>query len=103
MPDEILVDLKCAVWSVDRSQLRPPFSILLFLAGRFWRNKISVVTSDPALALTAVLGKRSAASSTAPSARWQRTVESCLSIVYRLVISAIRPPGRTTSRDLARK
>ena len=30
MPDEILVDLKCAVWSFDRSEFRPSFSILLF-------------------------------------------------------------------------
>jgi DNA segregation ATPase FtsK/SpoIIIE, S-DNA-T family len=48
---------------------------------RFWRNRISVVTTVPAFALNVVLGSRIAPSRIDPSARWRRTVESCLSIV----------------------
>ena len=64
---------------------------------------MSVVTSVPALALNAVLGRRIAPSSSARWAMYRRTEESCLSIVPLLVTKATMPPGRTLSSVLAKK
>ena len=64
---------------------------------------MSVVTSVPALAVKALLGKRMAPSSSARSARYLRTFSSCLSSVPLLVMKATTPPGRTLSMALAKK
>ena len=50
-------------------------------ADRFWRNRMSVVTSVPAFAWNAVFGSRTAPSRVALSARCRRTVESSLSML----------------------
>ena len=59
--------------------------------------------SVPALALKAVLGRRIAPNKPARSARYFRAALSLESIVYRLVMTAMMPPGLSWSRVLARK
>ena len=61
---------------------------------RFWKNKISALTSVPAFALKAVFGSRIAPSRSARSAKYFRTSGDALSIVPFVVINAATPPGR---------
>ena len=70
---------------------------------RFFRKMMSDVTSVPAMALNAVLGRRSAPMNSARLAMYFRTEESPLSIVPLVVIYAIMPPGFVRSMDLAMK
>ena len=72
-------------------------------ASFFWKKRMSVTTSVPALARKAFLGNRMAPNNTARSARYRRASEPLASMVYREVTKAITPPGRSLSRVLAKK
>ena len=70
MAREIFVDGHGAVRRLDGREVEPCVCGLpALLARRFCRNRISVVTSVPALALKAVLGSRMAPTRSARSAR----------------------------------
>ena len=64
---------------------------------RFWKNRISAVTSVPALALNALFGRRIAPNKSAFWANISRTLLFPLSIVPFVVTKATMPPGRTLS------
>jgi hypothetical protein len=64
---------------------------------------MSVVTSVPAFLLKASFGSRIAPSKSVRVERYSRSVESSLSIVPRDVTNITSPPGRTFSRDAAKK
>ena len=67
--------------------------------GLFWKNKISVTTSVPAMALNAVFGKRTIPTKSACLANSVRKLLSCLSIVPDEVITATIPPECTKSNE----
>ena len=58
------------------------FGLIMFVKlSRFWKNKISALTSVPAFALKAVFGSRIAPNKSARSAKYFRTSGDALSIV----------------------
>ena len=61
----------------------------------FCKNRISAVTSVPALSLNAVFGSLTAPTSSALSARYFLMVGFALSSVPFVVITATIPPGLT--------
>ena len=73
------------------------------MRSRFWKNKISEVTSVPAFALNAVFGSLTAPNRSALCARYLLTSGLALSMVPLLVIKATTPPGRTLSNVFAKK
>ena len=82
MMGEVFIHLDGAVFGVDGLKLAPGMARGHALPGaRLRRKRMSVVTSVPALALKAVLGRRMAPIRSALSARVARMVSSCLSIV----------------------
>ena len=69
----------------------------------FFKNRMSDVTSVPALSLNAVLGSLTAPISSALCARYLLTFGFALSIVPFVVINAATPPGLIWSSAFARK
>ena len=70
---------------------------------RFFKNKISEVTSVPAFSLKAVFGSLIAPRSSALCARYFLTSGLFLSMVPLLVTNATTPPGLTLSKVFAKK
>ena len=70
---------------------------------RFFKKTISAVTSVPASALNAVLGKRMAPMNSARRAIYSRRLSSFRSRMPLLVIKEMTPPGLARSRDLMKK
>ncbi len=88
----------------------PSFSVRYTQSGsmsitrsRFFKNRISEVTSVPAFSLNAVFGSLTAPNSSALCARYFRTSGFFLSIVPFEVTKATMPPGLTLSSVFAKK
>jgi len=72
-------------------------------AALFFKKTIPAVTSVPASALNAVLGRRMAPMNSARRAIYSRRLSSFRSRIPLLVIKAMMPPGLARSRDLMKK